>query len=114
MLADGVTGRVVDDEPFDTRANLQGRTATDSLYATDTLSFGRSWSLTAAGRYNHVSIDDRDRLTPSGPGSLTGAHTFDRFNPSVGFTFNPVSLVNAYVAHTLPRAARKLSHVPFG
>jgi outer membrane receptor protein involved in Fe transport len=111
-FADGVTGGVVDDEPFDTRANLRGGTKTASVYATDTLSFGRRWSITGAGRYSHVTIDNRDRITPSGPGSLTGRHTFDRFNPSIGLTFNPVSLVNAYASYS--EASRAPTSVELG
>lgn len=96
-FADGVSGGEVDGEPLDTRVNLSGTIRTGSLYATDTLSIGRAWNITISGRFNRTSIENRDQLQPqAGPGSLTGEHAFSRFNPAVGVTYNPTSLLNLY------------------
>jgi len=100
-FGDGVTGGDVDGEPFDTRVDLHGLIHTGSVYATDTISFARNWSLTLSGRYNRTAIDNDDRINPdSGPGSLTASHVFDRFNPAVGITFNPARTLNVYFGYS--------------
>lgn len=68
--------------------NLASRIHTASLFAVDTISLGRSVTLTASGRFNRTTIDNLDRIQPqAGTGSLTGSHVFRRFNPSVGLTY---------------------------
>ena len=87
--------------PYDTRVNLHGLPQTWSLYATDTLSLGKAWSLTLSGRYNRTTIDNRDRIDPGGgPGSLDGQYVFGRLNPAVGVTFNPFSDFTAYASYS--------------
>lgn len=86
-FADGVTGGEADGEPFDTRVNLRGRIHTGSLFLTDTFHLGRL-HLTASGRFNQTVIDNLDLIRPTpGTGSLTGRHTFRRFNPAIGLTY---------------------------
>lgn len=100
-FGDGVTGGDVDGEPYDTRVDLRGRIHTGSFFATDTFSVGNKWSLTFSGRYNRSSINNTDLIRPqAGPGSLTGEHVFDRFNPAVGLTFRPWRALNAYASYT--------------
>lgn len=103
-FADGVTGGEIDGEPFDTRVDLHGQVRTFSLFASDTLTVGNRFAFTLAGRYNRTTIDNRDRINPSNgpnpvPGSLDGLHHFARFNPSVGLTFRPTSLVSLYLSY---------------
>ena len=99
-FADGVTGGNVDGAPLDTRVDLHGQIETGSVYATDTLS-GRNWNLTASGRFNRTAIDNHDRIRPeSGSGSLTATNTFERFNPAMGFTFDPARGLNAYAGYS--------------
>jgi outer membrane receptor protein involved in Fe transport len=97
--ADGVTGGDEDGAPFDTRVDLDGRIRTGSFYVTDTLSTG-NWNFTMSGRYNRTTIDNRDRIVPTGVASLSGKHTFDRFNPAVGVTYSPAGLVNLYFSYS--------------
>jgi outer membrane receptor protein involved in Fe transport len=86
--------------PVDTRVNLHGLPQTWSLYATDTLSIGNTWSFTVSGRYNRATINNRDRINSGGgPGSLDGQYVFDRFNPSAGVTFSPTHFVNLYASY---------------
>lgn len=100
-FGDGVSGGEEDGEPYDTRVDLFGKTRTASVYATDKLTLGRAWGLTLSGRYNHTHIDNRDRIRPAvGPGSLTGAHSFGRFNPAAGLTYNPTKLMNFYFSYS--------------
>ncbi len=100
-FGDGVTGGVVDGEPFDTRVDLSGRIHSGSFYATDTVTMGDKLNLTLSGRFNRTSIDNRDRLRPqAGTGSLTGKHTFERFNPAVGATYRATGRLNLYAGYT--------------
>ena len=47
------------------------------LFATDTLSLGKTWHVTLSGRYNRTSVDNADRLrSGGGPGSLNGQYVF--------------------------------------
>ena len=85
---------------FDARVNLTGRTRTASVYATDTLSLTEALALTLSGRFDHTSIRNTDAITPSGDGTLTGNHKFDRFNPAVGLTYNPSKSFGAYAGFT--------------
>jgi outer membrane receptor protein involved in Fe transport len=85
----------------DTRVDLRGHPQTWSLYATDTLSAGKAWSLTVSGRYNRTTIDNRDRLNPGGgAGSLDGQYLFGRFNPAAGVTYSPTKNLNLYASYS--------------
>ncbi|MFN7935562.1 MAG: TonB-dependent receptor [Bryobacteraceae bacterium] len=85
--ADGVTGGDVDGEPFDTRVNLSGRVRSSSVFVTDTVTRGR-FVATLSGRFNHTRLENLDLIRPlAGTGSLTGVHSYNRFNPAVGATY---------------------------
>ncbi len=100
-FGDGVTGGVVDGEPYDTRVDLNGRIQTFSVYATDALALGNTLTLSLSGRYNRTTIKNSDRINPGGGiGSLDGNHSFDRFNPAVGLTFRPLRHLNAYANYS--------------
>jgi outer membrane receptor protein involved in Fe transport len=100
-FGDGVTGGDVDGEPYDTRVDLRSRIHIGSVFATDTLTVGVKLNVTVSGRYDHTTIDNRDVIRPNaGSGSLTGNHSFDRFNPGIGVSFTPWSALNAYVSYT--------------
>ena len=98
-FADGVSGGALDGVPFDTQVNLDGRINTASVYVTDTAS-GKNWNFTFSGRYNHTTVDNRDRIRPAGEDSLTATHTFDRFNPAAGVTYSPIGAVNLYFSYS--------------
>lgn len=95
---DGSTN--ANDAPVDGRVNLHGIVSNWSLFATDTLTFGKAWNVTLSGRYNRASIDNRDRIQPGGgPGSLDGNDVYSRFNGSVGVTYSPIAAVNVYASY---------------
>ena len=92
--ADGSTN--VNDLPLDTCVDLHGSVNTPSFYATDTVTLGH-WTLTASGRYNHTNVNNVDRLPSSrARGTLTAVNIFQRFNPAIGFTYNPGRLYTIY------------------
>jgi outer membrane receptor protein involved in Fe transport len=87
-FGDGVTGGTQDGEAFDTRVHLSSRVHSFGFYATDTFRATPSLAVTISGRFNRVSIDNADRIRPlAGPGSLTGQHSYQRFNPAAGLTY---------------------------
>jgi outer membrane receptor protein involved in Fe transport len=91
---DGSTG-------IDSRVNLHGTAPSGSVYFTDTLTLFNTLNVTVSGRYNRLTIDNSDRITPiAGPGSLDGNYVFHRFNPAAGLTWSPVSTINAYASYT--------------
>jgi len=95
-FGDGVTGGEEDGEPFDVRVDLAGRIRNTSFFLTDTVTAGKL-NLTASGRFNRTRIENRDIIRPqAGTGSLTGTHTFNRFNPAVGATYQVAGGVSFY------------------
>ncbi|HSI43552.1 MAG TPA: TonB-dependent receptor [Methylotenera sp.] len=93
----GVTGLGVFND--DSEVNLRGINRTWSAFATDTHSLNEMWSLTLSGRYNTTTVDNSDFLIPTGIDSLSGRHTFNRFNPAVGLSFTPNKDLTAYVSY---------------
>jgi outer membrane receptor protein involved in Fe transport len=95
--------------------DLNGKTKTYSLFATDTLSLNDYVHLTVSGRYNHTNVDNLDlNADPLNPEyaldddhpnyldsntTLTGNHTFKRFNPAVGLSFTPTKDLTVYGAY---------------
>ncbi|MDP2247309.1 MAG: TonB-dependent receptor, partial [Nitrosomonadales bacterium] len=92
----GIDG--LDIEGDESEVELHGRTRSWGLFATNTLSMNDFWHLTLSGRYNHVSVKNRDKLIPdtSDPESLSGDHNFNRFNPAVGLSFTPNKDLTVY------------------
>jgi len=85
---------------FDNRVDLDGRTNTYSLYATDTLTLANAWNLTLSGRYNNTTVKNHDNLLPDGgSGSLNSDDTYSRFNPAIGLTYAPTQQFSAYLGY---------------
>ena len=96
-FGDGVSGGVVDGEPYDTRVALRARTTTTSVFASDVLALNAQTHLTLSGRYNRTSVKTNDDITPGGgPGSLDGNHRFSRLNPALGLTFAATPALMVY------------------
>lgn len=81
--------------------DLRGVSRTWSLFATDTFSFNDVYHLTLSGRYNHTKVENRDQLIPdaSDPESLTGDHSFKRFNPAIGLAITPSKALSFYASY---------------
>ncbi|KWF37283.1 TonB-dependent receptor [Burkholderia diffusa] len=82
---------------FTRKTRAKTRNGNYGVYFDDTLALTRQWSLTLAGRYNwsRAAIEDASGLQPL----LTARHTFSRFNPAVGITWNPVPGFTAYATY---------------
>jgi outer membrane receptor protein involved in Fe transport len=94
----------------DDTVNLHGKTKTYGLFATDTLSLNDYVHLTVSGRYNHTNVNNVDQINAPGESfailgnplsdeTLTGNHSFQRFNPAVGLSFTPTKDLNVYGAY---------------
>ncbi len=85
-------------ESGEAAVDLRGKTNTWGLFATDTLSLNDFWHLTLSGRYNHIKVENRDKLIPdvTDPETLSGDHSFSRFNPAVGLSFTPTKDLTVY------------------
>ncbi len=68
------------------------------VFVTDTLTLNPKWSMTASGRYNvaQVKIADQSGTNPA----LNGDHKFIRFNPALGFTYNPTATATTYANYS--------------
>lgn len=103
----------------DNRVALSGNTITWSFFTQDTFSPTKDLHITASGRYNYTSIKNEDALSDQhylnhvpgdnnyDPGaavnptaSLSGKHVYDRFNPSVGLTYNPYEAIGFYANYS--------------
>lgn len=95
------------------QVSLHGVTPNWSLFAIDTLSLGKQWSVTLAGRYNRSTIDNTDRLNPvAGLGSLDGNYVFQRVNPSAGVTYHPSQLFTLFANYS--QASRAPTSIELG
>jgi outer membrane receptor protein involved in Fe transport len=66
-----------------------------AVYVSDTLGLTHRLFLDLAGSYNHESVRLEDRLGTA----LDGHDTYNRFNPSVGLTFNPTQGLTLYATY---------------
>jgi outer membrane receptor protein involved in Fe transport len=83
--------------PFVPTTNAKTRNENWGIYFENTLSFTEQWSMTLAGRYNwaKATIGDESGVQPL----LDGRHTFSRFNPAIGFNWNPTPWFTAYATY---------------
>jgi outer membrane receptor protein involved in Fe transport len=75
------------------------------VFLTDTLSLNSKMTVTLTGRFNAAQLDLSDMFT----GALTGDHSYDRFNPSAGLTYQLSPDLNVYTSYSeanrIPTAA---------
>ncbi len=87
---------VIIDEPG---VNVPVRVAIGDAYygvfIADTVDLTDRLALTASGRFNAAQIG----LTDQGGGTLTGSHTYQRFNPAAGVTYKLAPWVTAYAGY---------------
>ena len=81
--------------PLSLGTQLHAANSSVGVYVSDTLSLNDRWSANVAGRYNDAGVTLVDRLGTA----LNGHHTFGRFNPAVGVTFNPSKGLTAYARY---------------
>jgi outer membrane receptor protein involved in Fe transport len=78
--------------------NIETLTETYSVYFTNTLDVTPELSITLSGRFNDTDVTLRDR-SGERP-ELNGDHSFSRFNPALGFTWNPNAMTTLYGSYS--------------
>ena len=82
-------------------SGLTGKTKTYGAFVSNTHSVNDRFNVSTALRYNHVQVDNRDTFNgPDSSASLTGKHHFERFNPSLGLTFQPNEILSTYASYS--------------
>ncbi len=76
--------------PFATDVNVKSDTEYASIFATNTLSVLPWLNANASAGWNQANVTLRDQVGTA----LNGNHTFDRLNPSAGFTVNPLKALD--------------------
>lgn len=87
------SGVILDDDDFAPR-NVSVNTRYFGIYVLDTLDLTDRLALTFGGRFNHAKVDLED-LTGDFP-EITSKHSFSRFNPSVGLTYEAMPGITLY------------------
>ncbi|MAS00110.1 MAG: TonB-dependent receptor, partial [Nitrosomonadales bacterium] len=101
LAASGHIGGAPDDDGIEVSTGLTGKTKTYGAFVTNTHSYTDQLNFTTALRYNHVQVDNRDTFNAPGSGaSLTGKHHFERFNPTIGATFQPNEILTTYASYS--------------
>ena len=83
---------------FETEVDVDTRQDNIGVYLTDTFDLIERVALTLAGRYQHVHITLRDR-SDENP-ALNGSHSFGRFSPAVGVTFQAHALLTLFASYS--------------
>ena len=78
------------------------KTSTASLFFMDNFSINKELTLTLAGRYNYsrIKISGTTGDESVVPGGESGTHTFIRFNPSAGLTYNFRPQMTGYLSYS--------------
>ena len=90
------SGIVVDES----RVRLHTQSDTVGVFATDTFSITDKLAATLAGRYNHLDLSMVDQYVNDPEKTLNGEHTYERFNPSVGLTYQVLNNLGVYGSYS--------------
>ena len=114
LLANLVGTQTITDPSNTSQGNVRLKSRSDyfGLYATNNFSFNDQWNMTLSGRYNFAKVDlsgsslfaDPNVANPVFPtdylvGDLNGNHQYKRFNPAIGFNFNPNKDLGFYAGY---------------
>lgn len=81
------------------RVRLNTTTETWALFLTDSFSITDKLTATFSGRFNHVDIVMANQYITD-EDKLSGEHTFDRFNPAGGLTYQIRDNLNVYGSYS--------------
>ena len=96
ITADGNTNSILL-TPFALINNVHGGNRYYGLYLTNNYSMTDKVNVTASGRYNYASVNLED-LTGAAS-ALNSNNVFTRFNPALGFNYNPNKALTTYAAY---------------
>lgn len=84
--------------PLEAEVDVDTRQQNIGAYITDTFDLTERLALTLSGRYQHVDIKVRDRTGENA--DLDGDHTFDRFSPAAGLTFQALTNLTLFASYS--------------
>jgi len=84
----------------ESKVRLNTTTETVGAFFTDSFSITDDLTATIAGRFNHIAIDLKDQYINDPLKTLNGSHTFDRFNPSAGLTYQILNNLGVYGSYS--------------
>jgi iron complex outermembrane recepter protein len=105
LLANLIGTQTVTDPSNTSLGNVRLKTNSEyyGLYATDNFAFNDQWNMTLSGRYNVANVGLSGGSDPDGTGfvagSLDGNHQYKRFNPAIGFNYNPSNTLGFYAGY---------------
>lgn len=83
----GNSRTIVGEGAFETEVDVDTSQENIGFYLTDTFDITDRLALTLSGRYQHVDVEISDNTGDPENADLNGDHSFDRFNPAAGLTF---------------------------
>ncbi len=89
-------GIVIDEPGVNTPVRLATSNAYYGVYLSDTFNLTEKLAITASGRFNAAEVD----LADQGGGALTGQHSYNRFNPAIGATYQLRPWLTAYAGYS--------------
>ena len=84
----------------ESKVRLNTNTETVGAFFTDSFSITDALTATIAGRFNHIGINMKDQYINDPLKTLNGSHTFDRFNPSAGLTYQIIKNLGMYGSYS--------------
>jgi iron complex outermembrane recepter protein len=84
--------------PLEAEVDVRTQQQNIGVYLTDTFDITERLALTLGGRYQNANIKIRDR-TGENP-ALNGDHSFGRFSPAVGLTFQALSTLTLFASYS--------------
>lgn len=83
----GNSRTIIGEGAFETEVDVDTSQEDIGFYLTDTFDITERLALTLSGRYQHVNVEISDNTGDPENADVNGDHSFDRFNPAAGLTF---------------------------
>lgn len=99
LFQEGIAFGTEDPEDQVTDVDIDTEKENWAVFFTDTFDLMDRLALTVAGRYQHSTVDIQDRTGEEENQDLNGSHSFSRFNPAAGLSFNPFDNLTLYTAY---------------
>jgi len=106
QMADVVGSQTVSNQPISILRTVRLNADNDyyGLYGSDTFSFTDKLHMTLSGRYNLAFVNLAGSSTDvNNPGwlagNLNGEHHYERFNPAIGFNYNPFKALGLFAGY---------------
>jgi iron complex outermembrane recepter protein len=97
FVPDGLSTGVRRTGPLETQVDVRTQQENVGAYFIDTFDLLETLALTLGGRYQFARVSIRDRTGSNA--DLEGSHTFQRFSPSVGLTYQALSHLTLFGAY---------------